>query len=42
MVVERSHDYLYLKENYKDNPKEYFKLVKREIDRDFEVVGGDF
>lgn len=35
MIVERSHDYLYLKENYKDNPKEYFKLVKGEIDKDF-------
>ena len=39
MVVERCHDYLYLKENYKDNPKEYFKLVKREIDSDFEAGG---
>ena len=35
MIVERSHDYFYLNENYKDNPKEYFKLVKNEIDKDF-------
>lgn len=42
MIIERSHDYLYLEENYKDNPKEYFKLVKNEIDNDFEVGGGNF
>ena len=35
MIVERSHDYLYLNENYKDNPKEYFKFIKTEIDIDF-------
>lgn len=41
MIVERSHDYFYLNENYKDNPKEYFKLVKNEIDKDF-PGGGNF
>lgn len=35
MKVERTHDYLYLKENYKEQPKEYFKLIKNEIDKDF-------
>lgn len=40
MIIERSHDYLYLDENYKENPKEYFKLVKNEIDKDFLGGGG--
>ncbi len=26
MKVERTHDYFYLNENYKEKPKEYFKL----------------
>ncbi len=39
MNIERTHDKLYLKEDYKNNPKEYFKFVKREIEKDF-LTGG--
>ena len=35
MEIERTHDKLYLKEDYKNNPKEYFKFVKNEIKKDF-------
>ena len=35
MEIKRTHDSFYLKENYRANPKEYFKLVKSEIDKDF-------
>lgn len=35
MKVERTHDYLYLNEDYKERPKEYFKFIEREISKDF-------
>lgn len=35
MTTERTHDALYLNEDYKSNPKEYFKLTKEEIKNDF-------
>ncbi len=35
MEVERTHDKFYLNENYKENPKEYFKFVKKQIEKDF-------
>lgn len=35
MKVERTHDELYLKDLYKDTPKEYFKLVKEEIKKKY-------
>ncbi len=31
MKVQRTHDKLYLKENYKDNPKEQYKFLEEEI-----------
>ncbi len=31
----RTHDKFYLKENYKTEPKEYYKLVKSEIEKNF-------
>lgn len=31
MKVERTHDKLYLNEDYKSSPKEYYKFVKKEI-----------
>ncbi len=34
MDIQRTHDRFYLNENYKDNPKEYFKLVRREMIND--------
>ena len=37
MDVERTHDKFYLKETYKDEPKEYFKFVAAEIN---EIVKG--
>lgn len=35
MKVERTHDYFYLNENYKEKPKEYFKFIEKEIAKDF-------
>lgn len=35
MEIERTHDKFYLNENYKNNPKEYFKFVKKEMEKDF-------
>lgn len=32
MKFERTHDKFYLTDAYKDEPKEYFKLAKAEID----------
>lgn len=31
----RTHDAIYLKENYKLNPKEYYKFIKAEIEKKF-------
>ena len=39
MKIERTHDKFYLNENYKSNPKEYYKMVKSEIDKDFDGGG---
>lgn len=41
MRVQRSHDKFYLKEDYKNKPKEYFKLVKSEIEKDLAYMGKD-
>ncbi len=35
MNVERTHDRIYLDEYYKANPKEYFKLVFKEMKKDW-------
>lgn len=35
MKIERTHDRLYLDEYYKANPKEYFKLVYNEMNKDW-------
>lgn len=37
MKVERTHDQLYLNENYKEKPKEYFKFIANEISKDFRL-----
>lgn len=39
MKVERTHDKLYLEENYKDNPKEYFKFIKNHMISDLKDIG---
>lgn len=38
MKTERTHDKLYLKEDYKTNPKEYFKMVYKEMEKDWDVL----
>ena len=35
----RTHDKFYLKENYKTEPKEYYKMVQREMEKDFREAG---
>ena len=40
MKVERTHDLFYLKENYKNNPKEYFKVLGNLIGTEINLRGG--
>lgn len=44
MEIKRTHDRLYLGENYKENPKEYYKYIKRVIEKEFgeKVLNPDF
>ncbi|SKB95294.1 Methyltransferase domain-containing protein [Lachnospiraceae bacterium] len=37
MLIKRTHDKFYLKENYKNNPKEYFKLIEAEARTDLKL-----
>ena len=41
MEGQRTHDRLYLKEDYKTVPKEYYKMVQREMDKDMAETGGE-
>lgn len=42
MEGKRTHDAFYLKENYKSNPKEYFKLTAKNIEIDLSAKKGNF
>lgn len=35
MEIQRTHDQLYLNENYKENPKEYFKVLAKMIENEW-------
>lgn len=38
MDGKRTHDKFYLNENYKANPKEYYKMVKNEMEEDMDKL----
>ena len=38
MNSQRTHDKFYLNETYKSNPKEYYKLTRNEIEKDFNLT----
>lgn len=38
MEIKRTHDSFYLREDYRNNTKEYFKLMKSEMEKDFPEV----
>lgn len=41
MEGQRTHDRFYLKEDYKNSPKEYYKFVKSFIEQDSKMWGGE-